>query len=91
MLALEHEQARGPINAVSPGSQMNKDFARTIGNAMGRPSWAPVPGFAVQIVAGEAAELITTGQRVIPKRAQELGYRFEFPSSMSALRDVLGS
>lgn len=90
LLALENEQARGPINAASPGSQMNKDFARAIGEAMGRPSWAPVPGFAVQIVAGEAAELITTGQRVIPRRAQELGYRFEFASSVSALRDVLG-
>jgi hypothetical protein len=90
LLALEHESARGPINAVAPGAQMYRDFARTIGNAMGRPSWAPVPGFAVRIVAGEAAELITTGRRVVPKKAQELGYRFEFPSSVSALRDVLG-
>jgi uncharacterized protein (TIGR01777 family) len=90
LLALENEQARGPINAAAPGSQMYKDFARTIGAVMRRPSWAPVPGFAVRIVSGEAAEIVTTGQRVIPKKAQELGYRFEFPASEGALRDVLG-
>jgi uncharacterized protein (TIGR01777 family) len=90
VLALENEQARGPINAVAPGAQMYKDFARTIGGVMGRPSWAPVPGFAVQILVGESAELVTTGQRVVPKRAQELGYRFQYPVSEGALREILG-
>jgi uncharacterized protein len=90
LLALENEAARGPLNAAAPGSQQYKDFARTIGAVLGRPSWAPVPGFAVRIVAGEAAEIVTTGQRVIPKKAQELGYTFNFPASEGALRDVLG-
>ena len=90
VLALEHDEARGPINAVAPGPQMYKDFARVLGGGMGRPSWAPVPGFAVRIMVGESAELVTTGQRVLPKRAQELGYRFQFPGSETALRDILG-
>jgi uncharacterized protein (TIGR01777 family) len=90
LLALEDERARGPINAVAPGAQMYKDLARIIGAVMRRPSWAPVPGFAVRIMVGEAAELVTTGQRVVPKRAQELGYRFAFPASEGALRDILG-
>lgn len=89
VLALENEQARGPINAVAPGAQMYKDFARVLGGVMGRPSWAPVPGFAVQIIVGESAELVTTGQRVVPKRAQELGYKFQYPTSEGALREIL--
>lgn len=88
LLALENEDAHGPINAAAPGSQMYKDFARTLGAVLHRPSWAPVPGFAVRIVAGEVAEILTTGQRVIPKKAQELGYTFAFPSSEGALRDI---
>lgn len=89
VLALEHESARGPINAVAPGAQMYRDFVRTLGAVIHRPSWAPVPGFAVQLLVGESAELVTTGQRVVPKRAQELGYRFQFPASEGALRDIL--
>jgi NAD dependent epimerase/dehydratase family enzyme len=42
-------------------------------------------------MVGEAAELVTTGQRVIPKQAQELGYRFQYPASESALREILGN
>jgi uncharacterized protein len=91
LLALENEEARGPINAAAPGSQRQKDFARVLGAALRRPSWAPVPGFAVRIVAGEVAEILTTGQRVIPKKAQELGYTFAFPASEGALRDIYGS
>ena len=91
VLALENDQARGPINAVAPGAQMYKDFARVLGRVMHRPSWAPVPGFAVRIVVGEAAELVTTGQRVIPKQAQELGYRFAYPTSESALSEIFGA
>jgi uncharacterized protein (TIGR01777 family) len=90
LLALENEAARGPINAAAPGSQMERDFARTLGSVLRRPSWAPVPGFAVRIVSGEAADLVTTGQRVIPKKAQELGYTFAFPASEGALRDIYG-
>lgn len=90
LLALEDERARGPINAVAPDVQRYRDFARTLGRVMGRPSWAPVPGFAVRLLVGEAAELVTTGQRVVPKRVQELGYRFQYPASEGALRDVLG-
>ncbi len=90
VLALENDQARGPINAVAPGAQMYKDFARTLGQVLHRPSWAPVPGFAVRLLVGEAAELATTGQRVIPQKAQELGYRFAYPASESALREIFG-
>lgn len=87
--ALEDERARGPINATAPDARTNKDFASTLGTVMGRPSWAPVPGFALRLIVGEAEQLLTTGQRVIPKQAQALGYQFQFPTLEPALRDIL--
>jgi uncharacterized protein (TIGR01777 family) len=87
--ALEDERVRGPVNATAPEPATNKAFASTLGKVMGRPAWAPVPGFALRIVVGEAEQLLTTGQRVIPKKAQDLGYQFQFPALEPALRDIL--
>lgn len=89
LLALENAEVRGPINATAPETQTNKEFSTTLGRVMGRPSLFPVPGFALQIVMGEAAQLVTTGQRVIPQKAQDLGYQFQFPTSEAALRNVV--
>lgn len=91
MLALEDGRARGPINATAPNPQTNRDFVRTLGRAMGRPALLPVPGFALRLVVGEFAETLVTGQRVIPAKAQELGYRFRYPTSEAALREMLAS
>ncbi len=91
LLALEDERVRGPINATAPRPQTNRDFSKTLGKVMGRPAWAPVPGFALRLIAGEMAESLTTGQRAIPKKAQELGYQFQYPTSEAALRQILGT
>ena len=52
---------------------------------------APVPGLAIRLLYGEMAEIVTKGQRVVPRRAQEHGYAFEHPELEEALRDALGS
>jgi NAD dependent epimerase/dehydratase family enzyme len=88
LLALEDERARGPINATAPESQTNRAFSRALGRVMGRPSWLPVPGFALKAALGEMADMVTTGQRAIPKKAQELGYQFKYPTSDRALREI---
>jgi NAD dependent epimerase/dehydratase family enzyme len=49
----------------------------------------PVPGFALQILYGEMSEIVTTGQRVVPKRLEELGYSFQHPELDSAMTDAL--
>lgn len=56
---------------------------------MGRPSLFPVPGVALKLLFGEFADTLTTGQRVLPARAQELGYTFQYPASEAALRQIL--
>jgi uncharacterized protein (TIGR01777 family) len=91
LLALEEERAGGPINATAPNPQTNGDFVRTLGRAMGRPALVPIPGFALRLVVGEFADSLVTGQRVIPAKAEELGYRFRFPTAAAALREILAS
>jgi uncharacterized protein len=91
LLALDHAQAQGPINTTAPQPVTNHEFARELGHVIHRPSFIPTPGFALRVMLGESAYVITTGQRVVPRRAQELGYTFRFPELQGALRDLLGN
>ncbi len=79
----------GPINAVAPEPARMNTFCDVLGQAMHRPSWLPVPGIALNILLGELGTLMTTGQRVIPKKAMAGGYVFRYPTLESALRAVL--
>jgi uncharacterized protein (TIGR01777 family) len=90
VLALEHAQAAGPINATAPQPVTNKVFSKALGRALHRPSLLPVPGFALRARFGRVAEVLTTGQRVLPQRALEIGYHFKFPDVDRALQDILG-
>jgi hypothetical protein len=89
LLALEDERARGALNAAAPEPLTNRDFTKTLGKVMGRPALVPVPGFALRIALGEVAAMVTKGQRVVPVKAQQLGYQFKYPTAEGALRDLL--
>jgi len=86
---LEHANARGPINTVSPEPARQKTVAKAIGKAMGRPSFMPLPGFVLRLALGEVAAVVLDGQRVVPKRLQELGFEFKHPDVFEAARDLL--
>jgi uncharacterized protein (TIGR01777 family) len=89
--AIENPQVSGPVNAVAPQALTNAEFSKEIGRALGRPSWLPAPAFALELLFGEMAEaLLVNGQRVVPSRAQELGYSFEYPTARAALEEALG-
>ncbi len=90
-LALEDERARGPLNAVAPGLVRQTEFAATLGRVVGKPSWVPVPGFALRLAVGVTADIVIHGRRVIPHRAQELGYAYRFPDLEGAMRDLLSA
>ena len=87
--ALTTATVSGPINAVAPEPVRMKTFCEILGQVMHRPSWLPVPGIALNILLGELGTLMTTGQRVIPKKAMAGGYAFRYPTLESALRAVL--
>lgn len=90
LLALDDEGVRGAVNAVSPNAVTGKELAEAIGVVLGRSSWLPVPGFALNIAMGEAAGVLLSGQRVFPKRAVELGYAFRYARLVPALESILG-
>jgi uncharacterized protein (TIGR01777 family) len=89
LLPLDNRTACGPLNGTAPAPVTNKEFGHALGRALCRPSFMPTPGFALRLMLGEVAEIITTGQRVLPKRPQALGYQFKFPHIDAALADVL--
>jgi uncharacterized protein len=81
----------GPVNAVAPDSVSMTEFCRRLGTALHRPSWIPVPAFALKLALGELSTALTTGQRVMPAAALSAGYRFQYPSLDSALRAIFAS
>ncbi|KAM6042223.1 epimerase family protein SDR39U1 isoform 1-T1 [Chlamydotis macqueenii] len=90
--ALESECLQGVLNAVSPCSPAttNGTFAQELAAALGRPALLPVPAWAVRAVFGaERAVMLLEGQRVVPKRTLESGYRFIFPDLSGALKDIV--
>jgi uncharacterized protein (TIGR01777 family) len=90
LLALDNQGARGPLNGTAPNPVTNREFGRALGHALHRPAFMPMPGFALRMLVGEAAEVILTGQRVLPKRAQQLGYTFKYPTIDAALQEIVG-
>jgi len=80
---------RGPVDAVSPAPVRMKDFAKALGRALHRPAVFPVPAFALRFAVGEMAEVLLGGQRALPRKALNGGYRFRFEDVDLALRDVL--
>jgi len=78
----------GPVNGVAPDPVTMREFCERLGQAMKRPSWFPVPGFLLHMALGELADILTTGQRVYPKRALEGGFTFLYPRLPSALGAV---
>ncbi len=88
MLALEHPEARGPINAAAPEPLTNREFGKAIGKVLNRPSWLPMPVFALKLLLGDVADTLSKGQRVVPRKALELGYQFKYPTAEDALRQL---
>lgn len=88
--ALTHEELRGPVNVVAPGAVRNREFVKALGRALGRPAFAPLPGFAVRLLFGEMGEqTLLWGQHVRPKALTDAGFEFEYEELPSALEAAL--
>jgi uncharacterized protein len=85
---IENSNASGAFNLTAPNPLSNAEFSRVLGKVMGRPSFVPAPAFAFEMAFGEAASLVLTGQRAVPKRLLEAGYKFQFTDAEAALRDI---
>ena len=89
--AITNDEVSGPINAVCPKAVTNREYTRTLGRVLGRPTLFPVPAFAARLAFGEMADtLLLASTRVEPRVLMRTGYAFRYPSLESALRHVLG-
>jgi NAD dependent epimerase/dehydratase family enzyme len=81
----------GPINAVSPHPVTNADFTRSLGRAVHRPTFLPVPKAALRVAFGEMSEILIASQRVFPRVAERTGYAFEHADLDAAFSAVMAA
>lgn len=88
--ALDTPAVEGPVNATAPAPATNAELAKALGRALHRPAILPLPGFVLDLMFGsEFAATIKGGQKVLPAKAQSLGYSFRHPRLDEALADLL--
>jgi len=89
MCVIDRAGFSGAINGSAPAPVTNREFSKALGRALHRPAIVPVPGIAARIVAGDVAKYAVTGVRMVPGRADELGYTFAYSGIDGALADAL--
>jgi uncharacterized protein (TIGR01777 family) len=89
MQALTKSEIEGVYNATAPNPVRMADLSQTLGQVMNRPSWLPVPAFAIEALLGDGAIVVLEGQQVLPKRTVETGFEYKYPNLQSALRQIL--
>jgi len=87
--AITDSSMTGTFNATAPQPVRMAEFCTVMGAVMNRPSWLPVPAFALEALLGDAAQVVLTGQQVLPKHTQETGFQYQYPAVKQALEDVL--
>lgn len=87
--AIENPSWKGSYNATAPNPVRMGELCSALGSAMGRPSFFPVPDFALKTLLGEGAQVVLEGQRVLPARAQDSGYKFKYSRVQDALRNLV--
>lgn len=86
---LDRDSARGAYNLTAPEPVRHREFVEALGRALHRPTVLRMPGFALKALVGELADLILTGQKVLPRRALDDGFVFRYPDLGGALAAVL--
>jgi uncharacterized protein len=89
LAAIDGRDWSGPVNATAPEPVTNAVFSKALGGALHRPAVLPIPGAALRLRYGDMAEIVTEGQRAVPRRTLELGYEFRHADLDEALRDAL--
>jgi uncharacterized protein (TIGR01777 family) len=89
---LQTAAVTGAVNATAPNPVSNAEFAHTLGRVMHRPSLIPAPAFALRLLLGEMADgLLLSGQRAIPRRAEQGGYTFRYRQLDDALAAIFNN
>ncbi len=86
---LQHPEISGAVNLCSPQPERNADLGKAIGNILHRPSFMPAPGFMIKLILGEFGSVLLEGQRVIPRRLLDAGFKFKHPDIEEALKAII--
>lgn len=89
LFLLQHDHLSGAFNATAPHAVMNRQFTRTLGQVLRRPTVLPMPAFVLKLLFGEMSHLLLTGQKVIPQRLLDHGYEFRYEELDDAFREIL--
>jgi NAD dependent epimerase/dehydratase family enzyme len=89
LYAIEKPEISGPINLVAPDAVTMEEFSRTLGRVLRRPSFMKVPAFVLRALLGEMAIVVLTGQRAVPRKLLQAGFRFSHPLLPEALSNLL--
>lgn len=88
--ALDVPEVSGPLNFTAPEPRTNEEFAKVLGQTLGKPAWLPTPRWVLRrFVGAPAAVALSRGKRVVPRKAEETGYHFRFPRLEDALEDLI--
>ncbi|NJK74919.1 MAG: TIGR01777 family protein [Microcoleus sp. SU_5_6] len=89
LYALENSQVSGGLNATAPNPVRMNELCATLGEVLKRPSWLPVPGFALELLLGDGAKVVLEGQKVLPKQTLASGFQYQYPDLKSALEEIV--
>jgi uncharacterized protein len=87
--ALTQTDMAGTYNATAPNPVRMAELCQALGQVMHRPSWLPVPDFALEALLGDGAQVVLQGQQVLPKRTESSGFKFAYPTVKPALEEIL--
>ncbi|MEO1636958.1 MAG: TIGR01777 family oxidoreductase [Cyanobacteria bacterium J06631_9] len=87
--ALLDPSMQGVYNGTAPEPVRMKAFCETLGEVMDRPSWLPVPDFAIEALLGDGAVVVLKGQKVLPERTQAAGFSYDYSEPRAAIADVV--
>ncbi|NOR43733.1 MAG: TIGR01777 family protein [Gammaproteobacteria bacterium] len=87
---INDKNIKGAVNGTAPNPVANKEFSSTLASVLKRPTFFTMPAFVLKLMLGEMAqELLLSGQRVMPKKILDAGYRFKYAELKDALREVV--
>ncbi|MEB3294516.1 MAG: TIGR01777 family oxidoreductase [Synechococcales bacterium] len=89
LTALTRSDWQGVYNATAPHPARMATFCDALGQQLNRPSWLPVPGFALEAMLGEGAKVVLEGQQVLPKRPIASGFAYQYPAVKDAIANLL--
>jgi len=86
---LENPDVKGPLNFCSPNPVRNRDFSKTLGQVLNRPSVLRTPSFMIRLIMGEMGKSLMSSQRAIPDKLLKHGFKFQYPEIHNALYNLV--